>query len=269
MHTSSRLRSSYQPPLRPRRPVPGTRPSERTLFRRYAAGDLRAREELIKRYLPLAHRLAARHRFSSEPTEDLQQVAAVALVKALDRYEPDIGPFVNYAVPMIKGELKRHFRDRGWTVRVSRSVQEAVMAVQDVTDELTASLGRSPSPREVAVAADLTVEEVLEALEANSAYRPMALEAPWSADPEGGSSLADTLGSKDEGFELVELADALGPTARSLSARERQVLYLRFVEDRTQAEIGERIGVSQMHVSRLLRRSLDRLSHAASQFSDA
>lgn len=269
MHTSSPPLASGQSTPRHRHPVPPCRPSEGTLFRLYAAGDLWAREELTKRYLPLAHRLAARYRFSSEPTEDLQQVAALSLLKALDRYQPDIGPFVNYAIPMIRGELKRHFRDRGWTMRVSRSVQEHVKIVQSATDELAASLGHSPSAREIAGLTGLTLEEVLEALEAYNAYSPLALDAPSSADADDSYSLADKIGYEDERYELVEFADVIADVAHVLPPREREVLYLRFAGDMTQGEIGERIGISQMQVSRLLRRSLDRLSCAAAASAGA
>lgn len=272
MHNSAQPRTLGHPPPRRRHAFRPHETSDRTLFRRYAEGDLRAREELTKRYLPLAHRLASRYRFTSEPTEDLQQVAALSLLKALDRYRPDIGPFINYAVPMIKGELKRHFRDRGWAMRVGRSAQEHVKIVQQATDELAVSLGHSPTPREIARLTELTVEEVLEALEAYHAFRPLALDAPRSAhaaaDADDTSSLIDSLGHEDGRYELVELGDVIGHTARALAPRERAVLYLRFVEDMTQKEIGERIGVSQMQVSRLLRRSLDRLSSVAGKSTD-
>ncbi len=235
------------------------------LLRRYREGDLAARDELVALLRPVAQRLAARYRHTTEPPEDLEQVACLGLLKAIDRFDPDVGPFMRYAVPTILGELKRHFRDRGWALHVSRSLQERYLRVSDAIDELSGSLGRSPAPRDLAAATGLSLEEVLEALEAASAYAPAALDGPrTSVDGDEHGTLADTLGAEDARFEIVELGATLAPALRALPQRERTILQLRFVEDLTQSEIAERIGISQMHVSRLLRRSIDRLSASAS-----
>jgi len=225
-------------------------------------GDLAAREELIVRCVPLARQLAARYRNLGEAAEDLEQVACMGLIKAIDRYRLDQEVALSsYAVPTIVGELKRHFRDRGWSVRLARRMQERVAAVSRTRDRLGGRLGRSPTVREVAAELGLSVEDVIEAHEAAGAYRASSLDSPApGADDDGERrTRADTIGEEDRGYELVELAGSLAPAARALPAREREVLSLRFGEDLTQSEIGERIGVSQMQVSRLLRRALDRL----------
>ena len=242
-----------------------TRPaeSEQELLKRYAAGDVRARDEVIHRFVPLAKRLAGRYRHTGESQEDLEQVAFLGLIKAIDRYDPALGPFVRYAVPNIMGELKRHFRDKGWSMHVPRSVQERFLKVNDAMDRLSGRLGRSPTPKDIASHTGLSVEEVLEALEASSAYSPVALDAPHPADDDGDRTLGDSLGSEDLRYEFVELGQALAPAFRALPAREQTILKLRFIDDLTQSEIAEQVGVSQMHVSRLLRRSLDRLNAAA------
>lgn len=237
--------------------------SEERLLRRYQSGDIRAREELVHRFLPLTKRLAARYRHTGESQDDLEQVASMGLIKAIDRYDPDLGPFVRYAVPNIMGELKRHFRDKGWGVRVPRSVQERFLQVNDALDQLAGRLGRSPSPRDIAEHTGLALEEVLEALEAATAYSPVTLDAPHPGDGDTDRTLGDNLGAEDPSYGFVDLGQALAPAFRALPAREQTILRLRFIDDLTQSEIAERIGVSQMHVSRLLRRSLDRLSVAA------
>ncbi len=237
--------------------------TERQLLRMARDGDIAAREELVHRLLPLAKRLAGKYRHAGLAPEDLEQVACVGLLKAIDRYEPDLGPFVRYAVPNIVGELKRHFRDKGWGMRLPRSLQERVLKVNEAMELLYGRLGRSPSPRDLAEHAGLSLEEVLEALDAASAYSPAALDAPYASDPDGDRTLGETLGDEDGHFELVELGEAIGPAFSALPEREQQIIRLRFVDDLTQAEIAERTGISQMHVSRLLRRSLDQLSSAA------
>jgi RNA polymerase sigma-B factor len=183
----------------------------------------------------------------------------MGLLKAIDRFDPERGSFTQYAVPTILGELKRHFRDRGWGVHVSRSLQERVLKVGKSIDELTGKLGRSPAPRDIAAATGYTLEEVLEAMDAASAFTPAPLDAPRGDGEDEGVTLGESLGATDERFELVELGAALAPALRKLPERERVILHLRFVEDLTQSEIAERVGVSQMHVSRLLRRSIERL----------
>lgn len=238
---------------------------ERKLFERNGRGDEAAREELVRNFLPLAHRLASRYRNSGEPLEDLQQVAAVGLINAIDRYDPDAGPFVRYAVPSILGELKRHFRDKSWGIHVPRSLQERTLAVTRKIDELSSRLGHTPTPREVAEATGLSLEEVLEAMDVSSAYTPTTLDAPTGREEGTERTLADSLGETDERLELVELGNSVAPAFRALPEREQVILKLRFVDDLTQAEIADRIGVSQMHVSRLLRRALSKLSTVADQ----
>jgi RNA polymerase sigma-B factor len=237
--------------------------AEERLLRRYRDGDMAAREELVRMLLPLAQRLAGRYRHTSESQEDLEQVAYLGLIKAIDRFDPDLGPLVRYAVPTILGELKRHFRDRSWGMHVSRSLQERFLKVGDAVDQLTTKLGRSPTPRDIAHATGFTLEEVLEALDVSSAYSPAPLDAPRGGEEDEGGTLADTLGGEDGRFELVELGATLEPALRALPERDRAIIHMRFAEDLTQSEIAERIGISQMHVSRLLRRSLERLSAAA------
>jgi RNA polymerase sigma-B factor len=221
------------------------------------------RNVLVERYMPMARRLAARHRHSGEAREDLEQVAFVGLLKAIDRYDPALGSFVGYAVPSIRGELKRHFRDKGWGVRVPRSLQERWLKVSAANELLSGRLGRSPKPRDIAEHTGFTEEEVLEALEASDVYSPRALDAPVTSDDGVGRTLGDSLGAEDGAFEMVEVAESVEPAFQALPERERQILRLRFVDDLTQSEIAERFDISQMHVSRLLRRSLRELSRAA------
>ena len=238
--------------------------SDESLLRRYADGDLSAREEIVRRYMPLASRLAAKYRNSSEPREDLEQVAYLGLLKTIDRYRPDAGTFTGYAVTTIRGELKRHFRDHGWALHVTRPVQERYLKVNAASDALVAQLGRSPTPAEIAERTDLSLDEVAAALDAAHGYVARSLDAPIGGEAEGpGNTLADTVGGTDPGYETVELAQAVEPAFRELPSRQQQILRLRFVEDLTQADIAARCGVSQMHVSRLLRRSLDELLAAA------
>jgi RNA polymerase sigma-B factor len=214
-------------------------------------------------FLPLTRRLAGRYRHTGESLDDLEQVASLGLIKAIDRYDPDLGSFARYAVPNIMGELKRHFRDKGWGIRVPRSLQERFLQVNDAIGQLSGELGRSPTPKDVAEHTGLALEEVLEALEATAAYTPRALDAPASGDDDSAHTLGDSLGAEDPGYGLVELTEAVSPAFRALPAREQAILKLRFIDDLTQGEIAEQIGISQMHVSRLLRRSLDRLAAAA------
>ncbi len=246
-----------------------TRDPEEQLLGRYQSGDVRAREELVHRFLPLAKRLAGRYRHSGEAQDDLEQVASLGLIKAIDRYDPELGSFVRYAVPNIMGELKRHFRDKGWSMRVPRSMQERVLAVNEASDQLSGELGRSPAPKDIAERTGLGLDDVLEALEASTAYSSTSLDAPYTGDDDGERTLGDSLGAEDAGYKLVDLGEALTPAFRALPAREQAILRLRFVDDLTQSEIAERVGVSQMHVSRLLRRSLDRLAVAAAGYSEA
>lgn len=236
---------------------------EQQLFEKAAKGDKAARDELVERYLPLAGRLASRYRNSGEPMEDLVQVANLGLINAVDRYDLAAGPFVRYAVPTILGEVKRHFRDKRWTVRVPRSLQERTLEVSRTIERLYTELGRSPTPRDVADATGLTLEEVLEAMDLSTAYSPNPLDAPLGKDEDGDRTLADTLGTEDGSYEMVDLSSSIAPAFRALPEREQVILRLRFVDDLTQAQIAERVGVSQMHVSRLIRQALGRLAEAA------
>src|SRR5215217_2361704 len=242
-----------------------TRETERLLLVRYHAhGDLAAREELVERFLPLARDLALRYTYTDQPFDDLLQVASLGLIKAIDRFEPDRGTkFTSYAAPTILGELKRHFRDKGWALHVPRDLQERTLAVSRETEVLSKTLGRSPKVREVAAALGCTVEEVLEAQEAAAGYEAASLDAPTARDDDEAAPLVDMMGGEDSAYELVESRDAIASTWRALPEVERQVLELRFMHDLTQREIGEQIGYSQMHVSRLLRRALNRLETAA------
>lgn len=231
----------------------------RLLFTYYETGDVRVRAELVERFLPLARDLAMRYRHLDEPLDDLIQVASMGLVKALDRFDPHRTPkFTSYAAPTILGELKRHFRDKAWAVHLPRELQERSLKVARKTEELAKELQRSPTPREVADAVGLGVESVLEAREAYAAYGKSSLDAAVG-DDDGSAPLIELIGSDDRHFAVVEERETLAATWSELSDTEREVLRLRFVEDLTQREIGERVGYSQMHVSRLLRGALDRL----------
>jgi RNA polymerase sigma-B factor len=234
---------------------------EARLFTRYQGeGDMAARRELVERYLPLARSLARRYQRRGEPLDDLVQVASLGLVKALDRFEPDRGlSFSSYAVPTILGELRRYFRDTGWALHVPRGMQERALQVNAAVDELTEEYGKSPTPQQVADHLDLPVEEVLEAAAAGAAYETSSLDAPVRSGDDGKQTIAESHGERDEGFELVEDRASVGAALKALPERERLILHLRFVEDLTQSEIAQQIGVSQMHVSRLIRRALERV----------
>jgi len=244
----------------------GSREDRRLLIRFHEHGDATAREELVERFLPLARQLARRYQRHNEPLDDLMQVASMGLVKAIDRFDPARGTaFSTYAVPTILGELKRYFRDSGWAVHVPRGMQERVMKLDQASQELHRKLGRSPSAGELAGELGLTSEEVLEAMEAASAYDAISLEEQRGSEQRDSQepTYADSLGSEEERYELVEYGATIAPTMKALSERERLILHLRFVEDLTQSEIADRIGVSQMHVSRLIRRALARLRAVA------
>ena len=248
-----------------RRERAAARELERALLIRYhRAGDLAARAELVQRFLPFARDLARRYTYMDEPFDDLVQVASVGLIKAIDRFDPDRGAkFTSFAAPTILGELKRHFRDRGWALHVPRDLQERTLAVTREAEALSKQLGRSSKPRDVALALGCSVEEVLEAQHAAASYEAASLDAPTARDDNEAASLVDRLGGEDAAYELVEDRDAIARTWNALPDVERSVLELRFTHDLNQREIGERIGYSQMHVSRLLRRALRRLETAA------
>jgi RNA polymerase sigma-B factor len=234
-----------------------------SLLRRYqATQDLAAREELVRKYLPLVRSLAMRYAYTSEPLDDLCQVGAMALCKAIDRYRPGCGSsFKAYAVPTIVGEMRRHFRDTSWALHIPRSLQERARRLGHALNEQSSRLGRSPTIAELATTTGLSREEVIEGLEVRMAYDAAPLDASTESGDETG--WLDRLGAEDERFEKVELGAMLARTMRALPERERLLLYLRFSEDLSQSEIAERVGVSQMHVSRLLRRAVERLQAAA------
>ena len=234
--------------------------NERELWDRFVAEhDPTIREELVRRYLPFAKNLALRYRGASESFDDLLQVASLGLVNAIDRFDlsRDVR-FATYAVPTIAGELKRHFRDRVWTVRVPRGLHDRMAEVDKAISALTVELQRSPSVGEIAAKLDVDPTDVLEVLEANHNRRPLSLDRPVGGEEEE-SPASEWVGDEDEGFELVEDKLALEGALPHLDERERLVLQLRFVEDMTQSQIAERIGHSQMHVSRILRRTLERI----------
>ena len=239
--------------------APASNDQEETLalFREYRHSHDRAlRNRLIEQHLSLARTLARRFANRNEPLDDLEQVAMLGVLKAVERFDPEHGtPFAAFAIPTVVGELRRHFRDRGWMVRVPRRVQDLHLRIGTVVSELSQQLGRSPSPTEIADAAGVRDEDVLEALEAGNRYRPTSLDVASS-----GSDGDARMGRAD--IELVSVEDraTLLHLLRHLPERERRVMYMRYFEDMTQAEIAEAIGVSQMHVSRLLTRSLDALN---------
>jgi RNA polymerase sigma-B factor len=239
--------------------------ADRVLIARYLERrDPADREMLVERFLPLARQLARRYERPEEPFDDLFQVACLGLVKAIDRF--DLGrdvAFSSYAVPTILGEIKRYFRDRTWSVRVPRDLQELALRVERKVAELSTGLRRQPTVAEIAAAVGAEQEQVLEALEASAAYRATSLSLPRGDDDEAGETLGDTLGTPEEGFGLAEDRATLDRLLQTVSQREREVLRLRFEEDLTQAEIGERIGVSQMQVSRIIRQSIARLRTVA------
>jgi RNA polymerase sigma-B factor len=229
----------------------------REQWRDYArTGDLTTRDELVAAYLDLASSLARRFANRGEPLDDLVQVASLALVKAVDRFDPELGfEFSTFATRTVLGELKRHFRDKGWALRAPRRVQELYLEINQQVESLSQVLGRSPTVGEIAAATGATEEAVLEAMEAGRAYRSSSIDAPIS----GEDSVRDRLGAEDPGFDRVETAALLAEAFEVLSERDREILRLRFTEGRTQSEIAERLGISQMHVSRLLAASLARL----------
>jgi len=232
------------------------------LLRRYRLyGDRAARQKLITMYLPLVRSLARRYASRGEQFDDLVQVGAIGLIKAIDRFDIDRGvELTTYATPNIVGEIKRYFRDKGWSVRVPRGLQELNIRINKLIDELVPKLQRSPTIKEIADAAGATPADVLEALETSQAYNSISLQsAPGGegGDDEGG--LIDYLGSREEAYDMMEDRTALAPGFAKLDKRERYILHLRFFEGLTQSQIAARVGISQMHVSRLIRRSLEKM----------
>jgi len=216
------------------------------------------RDALIELHLPLVDHCARRFTQRGEPLDDLVQVGTIGLIKAVDRFDLDRGvEFSTYATPTIIGEIKRHFRDKGWAVRVPRRLQELRMTIAVATAELSQSLGRSPTPREIAERLEVTVEDVLEGIESANAYATTSLDAANGAD--NAPSWLESLGEDDEALDHVELRESLRPLIERLPAREQQIVILRFFRQQTQAQIAEQVGISQMHVSRLLTRTLENL----------
>jgi RNA polymerase sigma-B factor len=244
------------------RTIPTSTEDPRELFIRWQShGDTAAREALVRRFMPLARSLARRYGRSSEPFEDLVQVASLGLLKAMDRYDVERGhPFQSFAVPTILGEMRRYFRDSGWAVHVPRGAQERALKVRDAQERIANERGHAPTANQLAEYLELDTEEVIDALQAIHAYETVSLDAPRpGAGDDAGAAYVDLIGGEDERYELVELDATVSSVLGHLPARERLILKMRFVEDLTQTEIAERIGISQMQVSRLLRRSLDQL----------
>lgn len=216
--------------------------------------DRAIRNQLIEAHLQLADGIAGRYRRRGIPQDDLRQVALVGLLKAVEGFDPRRGaPFRPFAIPTIRGELRRHFRDHGWTIRVPRRVQELHLQLDTIVSRTGHELGRAPTLAEIAAAADTSVEAVLEALEAAEMYRPGSLDAPA---PVSGVTSGELLGAEDPELASADTRAAIRELLQQLPERERRIVYLRFFEDRTQTEIADEIGISQMHVSRLLSRSL-------------
>src|SRR5437870_3094536 len=240
--------------------VPGVI-DERELFARWHRdGEREAREALVSRFMPLARSLARRYDRSSEPFDDLLQVASLGLLKALDRFDPDLGhTFPSFAVPTILGEMRRYFRDSGWSVHVPRGAQARALRVRDAQERLANERGRAPTVNQLAEYLELDIGEVIDALQAIQAYEALSLDAPRPGADDDVMAYGDAMGRDDERFELVELDATITAVREHIPLRERVILRMRFVDDLTQTEIAGLVGISQMQVSRLLRRSLDQL----------
>jgi RNA polymerase sigma-B factor len=224
------------------------------------------REQLVNQHIGLVEFLARRFRNRGEPLEDLVQVGTIGLLKAIDRFDLEREvEFSTYATPTIVGELKRHFRDKGWALRVPRRLQELHLELTKVVSELGQELGRSPTVAEIAKAASISEETVIEGLEIADAYNLQSLDAPLDSEDSGSTSFAEHLGAEDEQLENLEYRASLAPEMAKLPEREQRILYLRFYKGMTQSEIADKLGISQMHVSRLLSRTLSRLREAFEQ----
>ena len=235
---------------------------QRLLKRYHQFGDLEARRELVERMMPLVRHIARRYANRGEPLDDLVQVGAVGLIKAVDRFDIDRGVKLStFAAPNIAGEIKRHFRDRGWSVRVPRDIQELNAKLTQAVDKLTTQLGRSPNIAEIAAAVKATEEQVLDAMQGAQSYSTVSFDEPVGEN----RTALETLGAEDEEFLTAERRVLLAAGMKGLAAREQEIMRLRFFEGLTQREIAEQVGISQMHVSRLIRRSLDDMR---SQMSD-
>jgi RNA polymerase sigma-B factor len=233
---------------------------QRRLFAEYAkTRDPKVREQLVPQYAALVHSLARRFAGRGEPLEDLEQVGYLGLIAAINRFDPDLGlEFTTFATPTILGEIKRYFRDKSWAVRVPRRLQETYARVVRTQQELSQKLGRGPTVPEIAARLELEPDEVLQALEAGPAQRALSLESPaGQGDSEG--ELGDRIGAEDENLSRIELQNMLAGAMRHLTPREREIMVLRFVEQLPQTEVARRLGISQMHVSRLQRAALAQL----------
>jgi len=235
--------------------------SDRVLLRRYhETGDLQAREQLIEKHMSLVRSLARRYSYRGEQLDDLIQIGAIGLIKAIDRFDVNRGvELTTYATPNIIGEIKRHFRDKGWAVRVPRGLQELNVQLSRLVEQLTVELGRSPTIPELAEGAGVEEEEVLEALESGRAYSTLSLSQGGSSQEGEELDPLETLGEVEHQYEVSEDRVVLAPGFRALDARERQILHLRFFEGQTQSQIAKEIGISQMHVSRLIRRAIAKI----------
>jgi RNA polymerase sigma-B factor len=236
--------------------------NDQDLLRRYhEQNDLEAREKLIEQYLPLVRSLARRYSYRGEQLEDLVQVGCIGLIKAIDRFDIDRGvELTTYATPNIIGEIKRHFRDKGWSVRVPRGLQELNVRLSHLVEDLTVQLERSPTIAELAKAAGVEEEEVLEALESGQAYATLSLSTGGGGSDDGSDlDPLESLGEMEHEYEVSEDRAVLAPGLRALDDRERRILHLRFFEGLTQSQIAQQVGISQMHVSRLIRRALEKI----------
>src|SRR5438874_7068649 len=234
---------------------------DKILLRRYHEdGDLQAREQLIEQYMSLVRSLARRYSYRGEQLEDLVQIGAIGLIKAIDRFDLERGvELTTYATPNIIGEIKRHFRDKGWSVRVPRGLQELNVQLSRLIEQLTVQLSRSPTIPELAKAAGVEEELVLEALESGRAYSSLSLSTGGGSDEEGDLDPLESIGTEEHQYQVSEDRAVLAPGFRALDERERMILHLRFFEGLTQSQIAQQIGISQMHVSRLIRRSLEKI----------
>lgn len=236
---------------------------ERTheLFHLYKEkGDEEARDQLIVSHLNLVRFLASKFKNRGEPLDDLVQVGTIGLIKAIDRFDPERGlEFTTYATPTILGEIKRHFRDKGWSIRVPRRLQELSAKVNQATDELTVELQRSPSVEEIAAKLGVGAEEILEAMESSGAYTSVSLEAGGSSEDDEAPALIDRLGSVDEDLDASDDRMVIDDAISDFSPREQEIVRMRFIDGLTQVEIAKRLGVSQVQVSRLLRRTLRKI----------
>ncbi|MEU4727047.1 RNA polymerase sigma factor SigF [Streptomyces sp. NPDC005409] len=251
-------------PVTPALPDPRDRSGARALFIELRAlpdgspEKAELRNRLVRMHLPLVEHLARRFRNRGEPLDDLTQVATIGLIKSVDRFDPDRGvEFSTYATPTVVGEIKRHFRDKGWAVRVPRRLQELRLSLTTATAELSQQHGRSPTVHELAERLGISEEEVLEGLESANAYSTLSLDVPDTDDES--PAVADTLGAEDEALEGVEYRESLKPLLEGLPPREKRILLLRFFGNMTQSQIAQEVGISQMHVSRLLARTLAQL----------